>query len=201
MRDRVSSASQHLEHAKLLRARNDHRHALARAAVRHARHSQRHHRRGLREGEILEIPQDEDSPLTRRQQQQRLTQPKPQHRIGFQTCAIPAVRQLRDHDFGATPLDTSDIAERMKALRKVGVPYSLTDAEYKANVAKFGETVAKQLHIPNAQQSLIEQANFGNYDGDRSGISEMDALVAYLQVLGTMVDFGKYKDDAFVNDR
>jgi len=29
----------------------------------------------------------------------------------------------------------------------------------------------------------------------------MDALVAYLQVLGTMVDFSKYKDDAFVNDR
>ena len=29
----------------------------------------------------------------------------------------------------------------------------------------------------------------------------MDALVAYLQVLGTMVDFNKYKDDAFVNDR
>ena len=100
-----------------------------------------------------------------------------------------------------TPLDISDITDRMMALRKVGVPYSLTDAEYKANVARFGETVAKQLHIPNAQQSLVEQANFGNYDGDRSSISEMDALVAYLQVLGTMVDFNKYKDDTFINDR
>ena len=29
----------------------------------------------------------------------------------------------------------------------------------------------------------------------------MDALVAYLQVLGTMVDFSKYADDAFVGDR
>ncbi len=98
-------------------------------------------------------------------------------------------------------LDISDIEARMKALRKVGVPYSLSKAEYDANVAKFGETVAPQLHIPDARKNLVEQANFGNYDGDRSGISEMDALVAYLQVLGTMVDFSKYSDDAFVADR
>ena len=51
------------------------------------------------------------------------------------------------------------------------------------------------------ERVLIEQANFGNYDGDRSGISEMDALIAYLQVLGTMVDFSKYTDDAFVKYR
>jgi len=101
----------------------------------------------------------------------------------------------------ATKLDISDTAARMRALRKVGVPYSLSQAEYDANVAKFGETVARQLHIPDAQKNLVEQANFGNYDGDRSGVSEMDALVAYLQVLGTMVDFSKYSDDAFVDVR
>ena len=83
----------------------------------------------------------------------------------------------------------------------MGVPYSLTQAEHNANVVKFGETVARQLHIPDAQKNLLEQANFGNYDGDRSGISEMDALIAYLQVLGTMVDFSKYTDDAFVKYR
>jgi cytochrome c oxidase cbb3-type subunit 2 len=68
-------------------------------------------------------------------------------------------------------------------------------------VKRFGETVARELNIPDAQKNLIEQANFGNYDGDRSGISEMDALVAYLQVLGTMVDFSKYPDDEFVKYR
>ena len=101
----------------------------------------------------------------------------------------------------STQLDISDTAARMKALRKVGVPYSLSQAEYDANVTQFGETVARQLHIPDAQKNLVEQANFGNYDGDRSGISEMDALVAYLQMLGTMVDFSKYADDAFVETR
>ncbi|MDP2110598.1 MAG: cytochrome-c oxidase, cbb3-type subunit II [Thiobacillus sp.] len=101
----------------------------------------------------------------------------------------------------STPLDLSDLVGRMNALRKVGVPYSLSQAEYGANVTRFGETVAGQLHIPDARKNLIEQANFGNYDGDRSGISEMDAMVAYLQVLGTMVDFSKYADDAFVDNR
>lgn len=101
----------------------------------------------------------------------------------------------------STQLDISDTAARMKALRKVGVPYSLSQAEYGANVTNFGETVARQLHIPDARKNLVEQANFGNYDGDRSGISEMDALVAYLQMLGTMVDFSKYADDAFVETR
>ncbi|HHK73858.1 MAG TPA: cytochrome-c oxidase, cbb3-type subunit II, partial [Rhizobiales bacterium] len=34
-----------------------------------------------------------------------------------------------------------------------------------------------------------------NFDGDPK-LTEMDALIAYLQVLGTMVDFGLYKDKA-----
>jgi cytochrome c oxidase cbb3-type subunit 2 len=101
----------------------------------------------------------------------------------------------------STELDISDTSDRMMALRAVGVPYSANDTEYKANVDKFGEDVAKQLHIPNAQANLVTQANFGNYDGDRSSISEMDAMVAYLQVLGTMVDFSKYKNDEFVKYR
>ena len=32
-------------------------------------------------------------------------------------------------------------------------------------------------------------AKAGLYDGDPARLTEMDALVAYLQVLGTMVDF------------
>ena len=34
-----------------------------------------------------------------------------------------------------------------------------------------------------------------NFDG-LPGVSEMDALVAYLQVLGTMVDFSTFTPDA-----
>ena len=100
-----------------------------------------------------------------------------------------------------TALDTSDIDDRMRALRAVGVPYSVSQAEYEKNVKEFGIEMAKQLHIPDGQKNLIEQAQAGNYDGDRSNVTEMDALVAYLQVLGTMVDFSKYDDDYFVKFR
>ena len=101
----------------------------------------------------------------------------------------------------STPLDYSDIGDRMRALRVTGVPYSTNEEEYKRNVDKFGEKIAKTLHIPDAQKNLIEQAQEGNYDGDRSNVSEMDALIAYLQVLGTMVDFRQYKPEELVKYR
>ncbi len=98
-------------------------------------------------------------------------------------------------------LDYSDIADRMRALKKVGVPYSETEAEYEANVKKFGKEMAGQLNIHLAEKNLLAQAQAGNYDGDRSRLSELDALVAYLQVLGTMVDFKKYDEGYFAEFR
>jgi len=100
-----------------------------------------------------------------------------------------------------TLLDQSDIADRMKALRAVGVPYSLTEAERETNIERFGESVAAQLHIPDANRNLVAQANLGNYDGNKAGVSEMDAMVAYLQVLGTMVDFSKVNEDDLIRSR
>ncbi len=98
-------------------------------------------------------------------------------------------------------LDYSDMTDRMMALRAVGVPYSLNKEEYESNVKKFGAETAKMLNIAEARKNLIAQAQENNYDGDNSSITEMDALVAYLQVLGTMVDFRKYDDDEFVKYR
>ncbi|MFZ1388125.1 MAG: cytochrome-c oxidase, cbb3-type subunit II [Thiolinea sp.] len=111
-----------------------------------------------------------------------------------------------------TELDYSDVAERMIALKKVGVPYTLTKDEYAGwtdeqgqkhpgTVERFGEQVANTLDINRAEDNLLAQAKAGNYDGDPSSISEMDALVAYLQVLGTMVDFSKFDEDYFIQFR
>ena len=100
-----------------------------------------------------------------------------------------------------TNLDLSDLTLRMTALRTTGVPYSLSQAEYDRNVKQFGEEVAKTLHIPDAEKSLVAQAQAGNYDNNKDNISEMDALVAYLQVLGTMVDFKQFDDDYFAKFR
>ncbi len=100
-----------------------------------------------------------------------------------------------------TKLDYSDVAARMRALRATGVPYSLTQAEYDANVKKFGQTVADQLDISQAEANLLKEARDKNFDGIAGQVTEMEALVAYLQSLGTMVDFSKYNDDEFVKFR
>jgi cytochrome c oxidase cbb3-type subunit 2 len=98
-------------------------------------------------------------------------------------------------------LDYSDIDARMRALRTVGVPYSINDEEYAANVEKFGTEVAEMLDINKAEKNLLAQAQSQNWDGDNTKLSEMDALVAYLQVLGTMVDFSKYDEGYFAEFR
>jgi cytochrome c oxidase cbb3-type subunit 2 len=98
-------------------------------------------------------------------------------------------------------LNYSDVAARMIALRKVGVPYSLTQAEYDDNLVRFGRDIADQLDIAQAQESLIAEAKASNYDGLENRISEMEAMVAYLQILGTMVDFGAYDEGHFAEFR
>lgn len=109
---------------------------------------------------------------------------------------MPNYPWLLEHD-----LDYSDVAVRMRALRATGVPYSLTQQEYDANVKKFGKDVADQLDINQAQDSLLKQARDKNFDGIPSRITEMEALVAYLQMLGTMVDFTKYDEGYFTKFR
>ncbi|HFE48343.1 MAG TPA: cytochrome-c oxidase, cbb3-type subunit II [Chromatiaceae bacterium] len=98
-------------------------------------------------------------------------------------------------------LNYSDMADRMRALKKVGVPYSETSAEYQANVEKFGKAKADLFNINLADENLLAQARAENFDGDRSRLTEMDALVAYLQVLGTMVDFSQYDEGYFAEFR
>ncbi len=98
-------------------------------------------------------------------------------------------------------LQYADVGDRMRALKKVGVPYSLTKEEYDANVEKFGEEVAKDLDINRAEENLVAEAQKENFDGNPNKLTEMDALVAYLQMLGTLVDFNKYDEGYFVEFR
>ncbi len=100
-----------------------------------------------------------------------------------------------------TDLDYSDIAARMQALKYTGVPYSKSQQEYDANIAAFGEDVARILDINLAEENLLAQARDNDYDGLPNRITEMEALVAYLQVLGTMVDFSKYDEGHFAEFR
>ncbi len=109
---------------------------------------------------------------------------------------MPAYPWLMSND-----LKYGDIENRMKALKLTGVPYSLTEEEYQANVATYGKAMADKLHIPNAKATLEQEASQRNWDGDKARITEMDAMIAYLQMLGTLVDFKQYDEGYFAQFR
>ncbi|MCW0979451.1 cytochrome-c oxidase, cbb3-type subunit II [Agrobacterium sp. BT-220-3] len=92
-----------------------------------------------------------------------------------------------------TQLKITDISMELKANRAVGVPYS------DEMIEKSAADLAAQAD-PNADSSELlaryPKAKVGDFDGDPTKLTEMDALVAYLQMLGTLVDFSTYDDAA-----
>jgi cytochrome c oxidase cbb3-type subunit 2 len=90
------------------------------------------------------------------------------------------------YGFLMRPLSYADIGGRLRTNRVVGVPYSDDMIE---NAVADLETQDN----PDADQTGLRArypgAKAGDFDGNPGAITEMDALVAYLQVLGTMVDF------------
>jgi cytochrome c oxidase cbb3-type subunit 2 len=91
------------------------------------------------------------------------------------------------------PLVADDVVAKMKTLRVVGVPYTDDDiANAKADL------VAQATDGANTDALLqrYPKASVGKKDKTSEQVTEMDALVAYLQVLGTMVDFSTMKPEA-----
>jgi len=92
-----------------------------------------------------------------------------------------------------TPLQVTNVAMELKANRAVGVPYS-------DDMLQNAEADMKEQADPNADTTALEarypKAKIGDFDGDPAKLTEMDALVAYLQMLGTLVDFSTYDDAA-----
>ncbi|MDF0601071.1 cytochrome-c oxidase, cbb3-type subunit II [Psychromarinibacter sp. C21-152] len=90
-----------------------------------------------------------------------------------------------------TMIDGAYIREEMETHRFVGVPY--TDEMLENAEADF-----RAQADPNADfDGVVERypgAVVANFDG-APGISEMDALIAYMQMLGTLVDFSTFTPD------
>ena len=91
-----------------------------------------------------------------------------------------------------TVLNINDPSAHLKANRLVGVPYS-------DEMIENASADLKAQADPNADTSGVEgrypKAVLGDFDGDPKTLTEMDALVAYLQMLGTLVDFSAYKPE------
>ena len=90
----------------------------------------------------------------------------------------------------ATPLETRDIAERMRALRMVGVPY--TNEMINAADVDLQAQVSPDTRPARDLLKRYPKAKIAKFDGRPGQISELDALVAYLQILGTLVDFASF---------
>jgi cytochrome c oxidase cbb3-type subunit II len=93
---------------------------------------------------------------------------------------MPPYAFLADRD-----LNIGDMRRDLRALSRVGVPYDKAEIEAAnddlvAQASPDGDATALQRRYPKAQVR--------DFDGDPTRVTEMDALVAYLQMLGTLVD-------------
>jgi cytochrome c oxidase cbb3-type subunit 2 len=93
-----------------------------------------------------------------------------------------------------TELDPEAIAAHLRTSRIVGVPYS------EDQVASAAADLKAQADPDNAGADAFTKrypkAVVRNFDGKGGSPTEMDALVAYLQMLGTLVDFKLYNEKA-----
>ena len=84
-----------------------------------------------------------------------------------------------------TTLKVPDPAGMLVALSRVGVPYTdrdieMAEADLAAQADPFGNPQDLEERYPKVQ--------IRDFDGDPDRLTEMDALVAYMQMLGTLVD-------------
>ncbi len=87
-----------------------------------------------------------------------------------------------------------DLDKHLKTLRLIGVPYTdemIENAVKDATVQAVGE---ERGDIDGLVARYGERVNARDFDGQPDLVSEMDALIAYLQVLGTFVDFKAAKN-------
>jgi cytochrome c oxidase cbb3-type subunit 2 len=97
------------------------------------------------------------------------------------------------------PLDYRDIADVMRANKAVGVPY--TKEEIDAAIADLEAQADPNADGVDDFHKRYPKAQARDFDGNPNQITEADALIAYLQMLGTLVDFKTYHADAPENRR
>ena len=99
---------------------------------------------------------------------------------------MPSYAFLKDKQ-----LDVKNFSTHLIANARVGVPYT-------QEMIENAENDLRAQANPDADTSGVEarypKAKLGDFDGNPQALTEMDALVAYLQMLGTLVDFKTYDE-------
>ncbi|WP_420404827.1 cytochrome-c oxidase, cbb3-type subunit II [Nisaea sp.] len=90
-------------------------------------------------------------------------------------------------------LKIEDMADHLAANRGVGVPY--TDEMIENAVLDAVVQTNPDADEVDAFMERYPKAQVRDFDGNPDRLTEMDAVVAYLQMLGTLVDFDLYAQD------
>ncbi len=91
-----------------------------------------------------------------------------------------------------TELDVSHLGEDMNVLALEGTPYTADMITKAAADAKAQASDEDPGDLAARYPKVIAR----NFDGRPGAVTEADALIAYLQMLGTLVDFKIYDDKA-----
>ncbi|GGA76367.1 cytochrome c oxidase, cbb3-type subunit II [Nitratireductor aestuarii] len=113
-----------------------------------------------------------------------------QHLINPQSVVPESV--MPSYSFLAKkPLEIGDFSTQLVANLKVGVPYT------EEMISNANADIRVQADPDGDHDDLLARypkAVVGDFDGNPQALTEMDALVAYLQMLGTLVDFSTYDE-------
>lgn len=95
---------------------------------------------------------------------------------------MPAYRWL-----ARTELRTDDLGAHLAVQRRLGVPYTEEMVDNAAQDA-YGQATPGSSFAAGVTQRYGEKTQLSAFDGVTTNVTEMDALVAYLQVLGRLTD-------------
>ncbi len=102
---------------------------------------------------------------------------------------MPSYPWLARHD-----LVYADIGNDLWANRMTGVPY--TDAMIENAKRDLEAQASPDADGVDDFEGRYQKAVVRDFDGDPGRITEMDALIAYMQMLGTLIDFNLYDESA-----
>jgi cytochrome c oxidase cbb3-type subunit 2 len=95
-----------------------------------------------------------------------------------------------------TELDTASIAQELKVQAILGVPYDEEMLKHAESDIRIQANADDPNAVDLAKRYLKAQSR--TFDGNPQKVTEADALIAYLQMLGTQVDFKLYDNKANV---
>jgi cytochrome c oxidase cbb3-type subunit II len=84
-------------------------------------------------------------------------------------------------------LEVDSLPDRLRALRRVGVPYT-DEMIANARADAVGQAIPDSASAEGVLERYGEATHVRAFDGEPGRLTEMDAVVAYLQILGLLTD-------------